>query len=115
MLIFALPVFLASFWLSQLFIPVHFSVRITVKFSFGGRGVLFSFFLVSGRLRRLQTEGCCVDSQIGTVVCILLSFGCEIWFLLAVFKKFDFGFFSFGCVIGLPVDYRALDRQVLLL
>lgn len=70
MLIFALPVFLASVWLSQLFIPLHFSVRITAKFSSGGRGVLFSLFLLSGRLRRLQTEGCCVDSQIGTVVCI---------------------------------------------
>jgi hypothetical protein len=114
-LIFALPVFLASFWLSQLFIPVHFSVRITAKFSSGGRGLLFSFFLLSGRLRRLQTEDCCVDSRIGTVVCIFLSLGCEIWFLLAVFKKFGPGFFSFGCVIWLPVDCRALDREVLLL
>jgi hypothetical protein len=63
----------------------------------------------------LQTEGCRVDSQIGAVVCILLSLGSEIWFLLAVFEKFGFGFFSFGCVIWLPVDYRALDRKVLLL
>lgn len=115
MLIFALPVFLASLWLSQLFIPVHFSVRITTKFSSGGRGVLFSFFLLSGRLRSLQTEGCCVDSQIGAVVCTLLSLGCGIWFLLAVFKKVGFGFFSFGCVIWLPVDCRALDREVSLL
>jgi hypothetical protein len=114
-LIFALPVFLASFGLSQLFIPVHFSVHITANFSSGGKGVLFSFFLLSGRLRRLQTDGCCVDSQIGTVVCTLLSLGCEIWFLLAVFKKVGFGFFSFGCVIWLPVDCRALDREVLLL
>jgi hypothetical protein len=106
---------LASFWLSQLFVPVHFSVRITAKFSSGGRGDLFSFSLLSGRLRRLQTEGCCVDSQIGTVVCIFLSLGCEILFLLAVFEKFGFGFFSFGCVIWLPVDYRAIDREVLLL
>jgi hypothetical protein len=114
-LIFALPVFLAFFWLSQLFIPVHFSVRITAKFSSGGRRRFSFILLLSGRLRRLQTEGCCVDSQIGTVVCILLSLGCEIWFLLAVFEKFGFGFFSFGCVIWLPVDYRALDREVMLL
>jgi hypothetical protein len=40
-------VFLASFWLSQLFIPVHFSARITAKFSSGGRGVLFSFILLA--------------------------------------------------------------------
>jgi len=31
------------------------------------------------------------------------------------FVEFGFGSFSFGCAIWLPVDYRALDREVLLL